>query len=561
MKRSVRARTAVAVLTVALVGSLLAIVGAPPASATTGGPDGFGYTFIDDLSPGGPAFSYQDISATGTFLVSGDDVSAVVATPFPVRIYGSIVNSLNVSTNGIVSTLANATFTNLCQPPGLANGDAVFAHWDDLLLTGVGDGVRTQTFGTAPNQTFVIEWDGGYFSGGGSVHFNVTFSESDNTIKLRYQTVTQGGSSATVGIQQNGGAGAFLPYSCNTGSSIVTPRAIDFINTSVPPPPPSASPSTTTVSVIASTPDATEGGADGAFTFTRTGSTAGSLTVGYSLGGTATSGTDYDPPGSVIFPAGQSSVIRPVHALADGVADDGETVTAVVADGSGYTAGSPRQATVTIHDEGAGTDACTNAPMSTYSDRDAIPVHAANIDCITAYTLAQGFTDGTYRPASPATRPQMASFVARLLGKAGVSLPTNPPDAFPGDNAGPPHELSINQLAALGVLDATTGQQGDAYDVGTNMRRDDMAQLLFNAYAVIAGTDLPAGDDAFTDDDGNDNEAAINALAKAGVVEGTGGGLYDPSGSVGRGQFASFFARFVQVLVDGGFMDPLPPAP
>jgi hypothetical protein len=309
------------------------------------------------------------------------------------------------------------------------------------------------------------------------------------------------------------------------------------------------------VSVTAPTPTAIEGGADGAFTFTRTGDTSATLTVGYNLSGSATSGTDYDPPGTVFFPAGASTVTKPLHALADTVSDDGETVTVQVTDGVGYVAGQPAQATVTIKEP---KQACANAPKSTFSDRDQIPVHAANIDCITAYGIAKGFSDGTYRPGSQVTRPQIATFLARLMAEAGVTLPASPPDAFPGDDAGPPHELSINQLAALGVLDATTGQQGDGYDVGANMRRDDMAQLLVNAYKVITSTDLPAGPNAFTDDEGNDNEAAINSLFAVGVVEGPGGGAYSPAGTVTRGQMASFFSRYIQVLVNAGFLQPLP---
>jgi outer membrane protein assembly factor BamB len=311
----------------------------------------------------------------------------------------------------------------------------------------------------------------------------------------------------------------------------------------------------TTVTVTASPANATEGGADGGFVFSRTGDTTYGLVVGYQLTGSATAGTDYDPPGAVTFPAGYATVTKTLHALADNIADDGETVTVVVSDGTEYVAGDPAQATVTIHDR---VSACAHATPAPYSDRDAVPVHTLSIDCITAYGLAHGFPDNTYRPTVPVTRPQMATFVARLLAKAGVPLPASPPDAFPGDDAGPPHELSINQIAARDVLDDSTGQHGNRYDVEAAMRRDDMAQLLFNAYAVITGSPLPAGEDAFTDDNGNDNEAAINALARAGVVEGTGGGLYDPSGSVSRGQFASFFARYIQVLVDAGFMHPLP---
>jgi hypothetical protein len=315
------------------------------------------------------------------------------------------------------------------------------------------------------------------------------------------------------------------------------------------------------VSVHANPDAAIEGGPDGALVFDRTGDTSQAITVGYAVGGTAVSGDDYAPLGSAFFPAGVSSVAVPVHALPDPGIDANETVIATVTPGDGYAVGTPDHATVTIREK----PACDNPPPSSYPDRETFGVHTTSIDCITAYGMAEGFPDGNYRSSIPVTRPQMASFVARLLVQVGIVLPTSPPDAFTGDDAGTPHELSINQLATLGIWDGTTGEQGSAYGVTQPMRRDDMAQLLVNAYRVIAGAPLPEGPDAFTDDTaggnphgaGTDNEAAINALANAGVVQGIGGGLYDPTGSVTRGQMASFLARYLQVLVDGGFLDSL----
>jgi len=308
------------------------------------------------------------------------------------------------------------------------------------------------------------------------------------------------------------------------------------------------------VSVVANPDTATENGADGDFVFTHTGSVGSPVHVFYNVTGTATSGTDYTALAAAIIPAGQTTVTVPVHALQDGVSDPGETVIVTLAGGA-YSIGAPNTATVTIDDQPG---ACDNAPEAPYNDRETFSVHARAIDCITAYGLAVGFTDGSYGATLPVTRSQMASFVARLLEKAGVTMPSSPPDAFPGDD-GQVHELSINQLAALGVLDETTGQTPPNYNVSDPMRRDDMAQFVFNAYRVITGHDLPAGEDAFTDDNTSDNEAAINALAAADIVQGPGGGLYDPSGSVSRGQFASFFARFIQLLVDEGILQPLPP--
>ena len=306
------------------------------------------------------------------------------------------------------------------------------------------------------------------------------------------------------------------------------------------------------VTVTASPDTAVEGGVPGKFTFTRQGDTSFDMGVAYDVGGTATSGTDYTPLGSVTIPAGQASASIPVDALADNVSDPGETVSVQITMGPNYTIGSPSTSTVTILE-----DFCASAPQADYPDRETFDVHAHAIDCITAYGMAEGFDDGTYGATLPVSRAQMASFLARLIRDCGVTTPANPPDAYPGDN-GDVHEQDINQLAALGVLDDTTGQTGDKYNVSDPMRRDDMAQLLYNAYKLIIGEPLADGPDAFTDDSASDNQQAINALANAGVVEGTGGGLYDPSGPVSRGQMASFFVRFMQLLFDAGKLPPLP---
>lgn len=199
--------------------------------------------------------------------------------------------------------------------------------------------------------------------------------------------------------------------------------------------------------------------------------------------------------------------------------------------------------------------ACDGVPQSTFTDRAAANVHVENLDCVAAYGFAQGYPDGTYRPSLPVSRAQMASFVARLVARAGLALPAAPPDAFPGDH-GNVHELAIDQLAAVGILDDTTGQSGTFYRVAEPMARDDMAGILANAYHALRGDGPVAAPDAFGDDNGNDNELAINWLAANSVVEGTAPGTYNPDGTVTRAQFTSFFARFIQLVIDRGGVIP-----
>jgi len=338
-------------------------------------------------------------------------------------------------------------------------------------------------------------------------------------------------------------------WDANTDGDVLIANALGGAASFTPPPPPQSQ-----VTVTADPATASEGGADGSITFTRGVASGTTIEVKYNVTGTATSGDDYTPIGSTAtIAAGDSSTTVHVHALTDDVADDGETVTVTLAPGASYTVGTPNTATVTINDSPT---ACANAQPAPYTDRDQFDVHAGAIDCITAYNLAQGYPDGTFRATIDLSRAQIASLLARLVQAAGVTLPASPADAYPGDN-GDVHELAINQIAELGLLDDTTGQSAPNYGVSDPIKREDMAQMLYNAFRTITGAPLPAGPDAFSDDDASDNQDAINALAAQGVIEGTGGGLYEPDGTVSRGQFASFFARYVQVMVNNGAMPPL----
>ncbi|MEX2147519.1 MAG: Calx-beta domain-containing protein [Candidatus Rokuibacteriota bacterium] len=107
----------------------------------------------------------------------------------------------------------------------------------------------------------------------------------------------------------------------------------------------------TTVSIAATRATATEGGTNGIFTVTRTGSTDAALKVRYTVAGTATPTTDYRArSGTVNIPAGAASARIVVVAAADGIADGGETVVVTLAAATGYDVGSPAAATVTIAD-------------------------------------------------------------------------------------------------------------------------------------------------------------------------------------------------------------------
>ncbi|GCA72859.1 serralysin C [Microcystis aeruginosa NIES-2519] len=110
------------------------------------------------------------------------------------------------------------------------------------------------------------------------------------------------------------------------------------------------SPVTPTITLAVSPSSVTEDGTTNlVYTFTRTGSTTSALTANYTVGGTATNGTDYTSiPTSVTFAAGSSTATVTVDPTADTTVESDETVILTLAAGTGYTVGTTTAVTGTI---------------------------------------------------------------------------------------------------------------------------------------------------------------------------------------------------------------------
>lgn len=108
------------------------------------------------------------------------------------------------------------------------------------------------------------------------------------------------------------------------------------------------------------------------------------------------------------------------------------------------------------------------------------------------------------------------------------------------DDDGSVHEVNIEAIAAADITRGCNPPWNDEFCPDDAISRGQMAAFLTRAL------DLPAGADAFTDDDGSIFEADINALAAAGVTRGCNppeNDRYCPDEDVSRGQMAAFLTR------------------
>ena len=127
---------------------------------------------------------------------------------------------------------------------------------------------------------------------------------------------------------------------------------------------------------------AEDGSTNLVYTFTRGAANSSPVTVNFSVGGTATYGTDYTETGATSFavdsgtvtiPANQTTATVTIDPMADTIVELDETVVLTVAGGPGYEIGSPSAATGTILNDDAWTnlasgragDASTNATQVT----------------------------------------------------------------------------------------------------------------------------------------------------------------------------------------------------
>ncbi|NDC62700.1 MAG: hypothetical protein EBZ59_01620 [Planctomycetia bacterium] len=118
------------------------------------------------------------------------------------------------------------------------------------------------------------------------------------------------------------------------------------------PAPPPVAPAPAPVVVTLSVTDATaaEAGRDpGVLRVTRSGPTASSLSVGYTVGGTAANGIDYERlRGTVVIPAGRASASIVVRPIDDAAIEDPEQVVVDLAAGAGYSLGATTSGAVSL---------------------------------------------------------------------------------------------------------------------------------------------------------------------------------------------------------------------
>ena len=203
-----------------------------------GGPDDFGYRYIDSTEPGGPVYNWTEVAPPmgGTGTSVGIDCDDCYAGPFPIgftfNFYGTDYTDFYVSSNGTVYFMnAYLGLGNVCGLPtgnGYGVNTFIAPFWDDLTVYSAnGSQIYYGVQGTPGSRRLVIEYyhvDGFGCSGGDNSTFEIVLNEGSNNVLMQYQDTTNGcrdnGSQATIGIQGTDLTPPTwgLEYSCNASS-------------------------------------------------------------------------------------------------------------------------------------------------------------------------------------------------------------------------------------------------------------------------------------------------------------------------------------------------------
>ena len=217
-------------------------------------------------------------------------------------------------------------------------------------------------------------------------------------------------------------------------------------------------PSISTVTLAVSPSSVTEDGTTNLiYTFTRSGVTTNPLTVNYTIGGTATNGTDYTSiPTSVTFAANSATATVTVDPTADTTVEPDETVILTLATGTGYTVGTTTAATGTINNDDTSVTLAVS-PSSVTEDGTANLVYTFTRTGVTTnaltvnYTLGGTATNGTDYTSIPTS----VTFAANSATATVIVDPT-------ADTTVEPDETVILTLATgtgytVGTTTAVTG--------------------------------------------------------------------------------------------------------
>ena len=185
-------------------------------SQTSGGPDGYGYTWVDSNDPNGPIYSWIDIEIIDN-LVNGLGDDNIIGS-FPIasfNYYWYTVSGLSIGSNGYISfsNPQNIASPFPIIPTASGANDFIAPFLCDLTFTGANNPGRCY-MGTDNIDSTIISyvdvpfWQQANPQYTGSNTFQIILCHTDSTIIFQYKSMSgiTNGNDITIGIESVAGS-------------------------------------------------------------------------------------------------------------------------------------------------------------------------------------------------------------------------------------------------------------------------------------------------------------------------------------------------------------------
>jgi len=184
-----------------------------PVTRDAGGPDLFGYYWIDSDISGGPAFAWDDISATGVEVadeLDDDNFFGPIPLGFDFPFYNETYSEFYIGSNGIIGfdTTNMKSRYKKWIPNDTAPNAIIAWMWDDLDPTDSDNADRKVYYDTTGGHCVIMfENYSEYGAYAGDVITAEVILEPDGTITIQYLSIASGFDigSSTVGIESPDG--------------------------------------------------------------------------------------------------------------------------------------------------------------------------------------------------------------------------------------------------------------------------------------------------------------------------------------------------------------------
>jgi MYXO-CTERM domain-containing protein len=213
--------------------ALTALVCAAPVLAANGGPDSFGYRWIDNRGgeAGAPAYSWANTGGGTGVSFSDDTVRGPYNIGFTFSFYGRDYTQVWVSSNGFLTFEQNAN-SGCCSGSAMGQGRGfaamVAGFWTDMYPSSG----QVRTLGAPGNRTFVFQHTGREYSNRGTIEYQIHLSERSQSVTIMLRNCAVVGHTVGVGIQ-NSARNVGMTYLTGNNQS-VSNRAVTFIRNAPP---------------------------------------------------------------------------------------------------------------------------------------------------------------------------------------------------------------------------------------------------------------------------------------------------------------------------------------